>query len=164
MVISSRLSPSDIINLAIGIERRGISFYDVMAKSADSEKSRAVFDILVTMERDHLDIFQNMLDVLDNARDTSFLNDENSNYIRTLAGSFVFTDDLITGDMATQADTDIKAIELGISAEKDSLLFYYEIKNSLPEHIAKLLNKIIEEEKTHLQQLSNIKKELISRL
>jgi rubrerythrin len=135
-----------------------------MAKSADSEASRAVFDILVTMERDHLDIFQNMLVELGNSRNASFLNDEHSDYVRTLAGSAVFTDDLITGDMATQADTDIKAIELGISAEKESLLFYYEIKDNLPKHMVKLLDKIIEEEKTHLQQLFNIKKELTSGL
>jgi rubrerythrin len=135
-----------------------------MAKSADSEASRGVFDILVSVERDHLDIFQNMLDELGNSRETSFLNDEHSDYIGTLAACAVFTDDLITGDMATQADTDVKAIELGISAEKDSLLFYYEIKDVLPKHMAKLLDKIIEEEKTHLQQLSNIKKELTSRL
>ena len=132
-----------------------------MAKSADSEESRAVFDILVAMERNHLDIFQDMLDEFRNSRDTNLLDDKHSVYINTLTDNAVFTDDLITGDMAIQADTDLKAIDLGISAEKDSLLLYYEIKDILPQHMATLLDKIIEEEKTHLQQLSNIKRELV---
>ena len=132
-----------------------------MAKSADSEESRAVFDILVTMERNHLDIFQDMLDEFRNSRDTNLLDDKHSVYINTLTDNAVFTDDLITGDMAIQADTDLKAIDLGISAEKDSLLLYYEMKDILPQHMATLLDKIIEEEKTHLQQLSNIKRELV---
>ena len=132
-----------------------------MAKSADSEASRAVFDILVTMERDHLDIFQNMLDELGNSHDTNLLDDKRSVYINTLTANAVFTDDFITGDMAIQADTDLKAIDLGISAEKDSLLLYYEMKDILPQHMATLLEKIIEEEKAHLQQLSNIKRELV---
>ena len=132
----------------------------MMAKSADSETSRAVFDILVAMERNHLDTFQKMLNEMGNSRDVSFLDDKHSAYINLLIDNAVFTDDLITADMATQADTDVKAIDLGISAEKDSLLFYYEIKDSLRKHMAKLLEAIIEEEKTHLQQLSNIKREL----
>ena len=132
----------------------------MMAKSADSETSRAAFDILVAMERNHLDTFQKMLNEMGNSRDVRFLDDKHSAYINLLIDNAVFTDDLITADMATQADTDVKAIDLGISAEKDSLLFYYEIKDSLRKHMAKLLEAIIEEEKTHLQQLSNIKREL----
>jgi len=159
--MSNELTGSDIINLAIDIERRGISFYDVMAKSVDNEVSRAVFDSLVEMEREHLEIFQDMLDEIANSRTADASGDEHSDYIRVLVDNAVFTDDLITGDMATQADTDIKAIELGISAEKDSLLFYYEIKDSLPQRMVPLIDRIITEEKTHLLQLSTVKRELV---
>ena len=161
--MSIELTGSAIINLAIDIERRGISFYDVMAKSADNEISRAVFDRLVKMEREHLEIFQGMLDEIDNSRDSAASSGDHSGYISALIDSAIFTDDLITGDMATQADTDIKAIELGISAEKDSLLFYFEIKDSLPQRITPLIDRIIAEEKTHLLQLSTVKRELVKR-
>jgi rubrerythrin len=154
------LSSREIINIAIGIERRGISFYDVMAKSTDDEASRAVFEGLVEMEREHLETFQGMLDQLNGSMPEERESDVHSEYIRALMDSAVFTDDLITGEMATQADTDIKAIELGISAEKDSLLFYYEIKDSLPPRMVPLLDRIITEEQTHLWQLSTIKKRL----
>jgi rubrerythrin len=154
------LSSREIINIAIGIERRGISFYDVMAKSTDDEASRAVFEGLVEMEREHLETFQGMLDQLNDSMPEERESDVHSEYIRALMDSAVFTDDLITGEMATQADTDIKAIELGISAEKDSLLFYYEIKDSLPPRMVPLLDRIITEEQTHLLQLSTIKKRL----
>jgi rubrerythrin len=154
------LSSREIINIAIGIERRGISFYDVMAKSADDEASRAVFEGLVEMEREHLDIFRGMLEEIGESVLEETATPERSEYIRALMDSAIFTDDLITGEMATQADTDIKAIELGISAEKDSLLFYYEIKDSLPPRMVPLLDRIIAEEQTHLWQLSTIKKRL----
>ena len=64
--MSNGLSVSDIINIAIDIERRGISFYDVMAKSADSESARAMFNSLVVMEREHLEMFQGILEDIDN--------------------------------------------------------------------------------------------------
>ena len=72
----------------------------------------------------------------------------------------VFTDDMITSEMATQADSDIKAIELGISAEKDSILFYYEMKDNIPRRTVPVMDRIIAEEKLHLKQLSEIKKKL----
>jgi len=83
-----------------------------------------------------------------------------SGYIKSLAESAVFTDDLITSDMASQADTDTKAIVLGINAEKDSLLLYYEMKNILPQRMSQVIDRIIEEEKTHLLQLAAIKNEM----
>jgi len=67
---------------------------------------------------------------------------------------------MVASEMATQADSDIKAIELGISAEKDSILFYYGMKEIMPKRAHPTLDKIIAEEKLHLRQLSELKKKL----
>ncbi len=153
-------SGNELIKIAIGIERRGISFYDVMAKSMDSEIARAAFEGLADMEREHLKNFQDMLGETAAGHTGETPTPEYPDYIQTLIDEAVFSDDLITGEIATQADTDIKAVELGISAEKDSLLFYYEMKDSLPHRITPIINRIIAEEKAHLRQLSEIKKRL----
>jgi rubrerythrin len=158
--MSSGLSSREVIDIAIGIERRGISFYDVMARSADDEASRAVFEGLVEMEREHLEMFQEMLKEVDKSPAAAFINSKRSDYLEALVDSAVFTDELIIDDIVTGADTDIKAVELGINAEKDSLLFYYEIRDSLPQRMFPLLDRIIAEEKTHLRQLTVIKKHL----
>ncbi len=52
--------------------------------------------------------------------------------LQALVDSAVFTDDFITSEMATKAGSDIKALELAISAEKDSILFYYGMKEITP--------------------------------
>jgi rubrerythrin len=152
-------SGDELINIAIDIERRGISFYDVIAKSTDNEIARAVFAELAAMEREHFKTFQDMLDETSTGR-TSETAPEYPDYVRTLINEAVFSDDLITGEVAMQADSDIKAIEIGINAEKDSLLFYYEMKENIPQRSVAVLNRIIAEEKLHLQQLSEIKKRL----
>lgn len=153
-------SGRELINIAIGIERRGITFYDVMAKSTDNEIARAAFEGLVEMEREHLKTFQDMLSETDKSQSRETSSQEYSDYAQTLIDEAVFTDDTITSEIAMQADSDIKAIELGISAEKDSILFYYEMKDNIPQRIVPLINRIIAEEKSHLQQLSEIKKKL----
>jgi rubrerythrin len=62
--------------------------------------------------------------------------------------------------MAAQAESDTAALELAIMAEKDSILFYYEMKEVMPQRAQTTVNKIIAEEKSHLRQLSELKKKL----
>jgi rubrerythrin len=157
--MTDMIDAEELINIAIDIERRGISFYDVMARSTDNVIARETFEALAEMERDHLHLFQSMLG--ETANDIQeFTAAKTPGYIRTLVNEAVFSDDLVTSETAMQADSDIKAVELGISAEKDSLLFYYEIKDSIPQPLIPTIDRIIAEEKFHLQQLSAIKEKL----
>jgi rubrerythrin len=55
--VSISFSASELLNIAIDIERRGIVFYDVIAKSAENEEVRRVFQYLVDMEHQHIEIF-----------------------------------------------------------------------------------------------------------
>jgi len=151
---------NELINIAIGIERRGIAFYDVMAKSTQNVAARDIFHYLVGMEREHIQIFQGMLDEADKYEVPETYAGEYAAYLQALVDSAVFTDDLAASEMATQADSDIKAIELGISEEKDSILFYYGMKEVMPARAHPTLDKIIAEEKLHLKQLSELKRKL----
>ncbi|MFC2066464.1 ferritin family protein [Chloroflexota bacterium] len=151
-----------LIDIAIGIERRGIAFYDVMSKSTDNVATRSAFHYLADMEREHIRIFQNMLDEADKYQLPETSTEDYAGYLQTLTDNAVFTDDMVTSEMATYADNDIKALELGISAEKDSILFYYEMRDIMPKRASSAMNKIISEEKTHLRQISELKKELAS--
>jgi len=153
-------SAGELISIAMGIERRGITFYDIMAKSTDNEQARDVFEGLVQMERQHLKMFQDILDETGGQPPPEASTQEYSGYFQALVDSAVFTDDMITSEMATSAENDIQALELGIGAEKDSILFYYEMKELMPQRYVPLVNRIIAEEKSHLQQLSETRKKL----
>lgn len=153
-------SGRELINIAIGIEMRGITFYDIMARSSDSERARDLFQHLADMEREHIQIFQDMLADAEEQQPAPTATEEYARYLQALIDNAVFTDDTITSEMATQADSDIKAVELGISAEKDSILFYYQMRDIMPRPALPLMNRIIAEEKSHLWQLTEIKKEL----
>lgn len=149
---------SDLIDIAIGIERNGIAFYDIMAISTENAETSDIFRHLAQMERQHIRVFQNMLAESDTYPGAE--TEEHISYIRALAANAVFTDELVTSEMATQADSDIKALELAIAAEKDSLLFYYQMRDMIPRQANSMVNKIITEEKSHLRQLSALKQRL----
>ena len=59
--MSISFSGSELVNIAIGVEKRGIAFYDALAMSTDEATARDIFQRLANMEREHAQIFQNML-------------------------------------------------------------------------------------------------------
>ncbi len=158
--MSISFSGSELINIAIGIERLGIAFYDIMTKSTENAATRDTFQYLADMERQHIQIFQDMLREADKYQPSETYTGEHNAYLQALVDSAVFTDEMVTSEMATQADSDIEAIELAIGAEKDSILFYYEMKDIMPRRALSTVNKIVAEEKSHLRQLSELGKKL----
>jgi len=158
--MSISFSGSELINIAIGIEGRGIVFYDVMAKSTQNEAAREVFNYLADMERDHIEAFKNMLEGADKFQIPADESKQYTAYLRALVDSAVFSDDMVTSEMAAQAESDAAALELAIRAEKDSILFYYEMKEVMPRRAQATVDNIIAEEKSHLRQLSELKKKL----
>ena len=153
-------SGSELINIAIGIERRGIVFYDIMASSTKNSATREVFHYLADMEREHIKTFQGMLGEADKYQPSPDQAGEYTAYLQALVDSAVFSDDLVTSEMATRAESDIEALELAIGAEKDSILFYYQMRDIMPQRAQPTVNKVIAEEKSHLRQLSELKKKL----
>jgi rubrerythrin len=153
---------NEIINIAIGIERRGIAFYDVLARSTQNAKARQIFQYLVGMEREHILIFQDMLDEADKYEVPEAFAGEYGAYLQALVDSAVFTDDAVTSELAAQSENDIAALELGINAEKDSILFYYEMREMMPKAARAKIDKVITEEKQHLRQLSELRNTLAS--
>jgi len=158
--VSIHFTSEEIINLAIDIERRGIAFYDTMARSTESAALRSAFQFLVNMERQHVQVFLGMQTEAERYQPLENYTAEHGAYLEALAASAVFTDDMVTSEMATKINSDIEALEMAIGAEKDSILFYYELRDIMPQTSHSLLSQVISEEKSHLRQLSQLKKEL----
>ena len=158
--MSISFSGSELINIAIGIERRGIAFYDIMTRSTENTMARDVFQHLADMEREHAQIFQGMLSEADKYQPSEAYTGEYAAYLQALVDSAVFSDNMVTSEITTRVESDIEALELAIGAEKDSILFYYEMRDIMPRGVQPTVNKIITEEKSHLRQLSELKKKL----
>jgi rubrerythrin len=157
--LSIVFSAGEVIHIAIGIEKRGITFYDIMARSTDDAQAREVFEGLVGMEREHLKTFQGMRGEVGGQPPPAASGQEYSGYFQALVDNAVFTEDMIASGTAAD-ESDIQALDLAIGAEKDSILFYYEMKDIIPRRFVPLVERIITEEKSHFQQLSEIKKKI----
>ena len=158
--MSISFSGSELINVALSIEHSGIAFYDIMTKSTENEAARTAFKYLADMERQHVKAFQDMLGETGKYKSADTITEEHAGYVKALVDSAVFSDDMLNSELANKVNSDIDAVELAIGAEKDSILFYYEMKELMPQNAQAAVNGIISEEKTHLGQLSGLKKKL----
>lgn len=153
-------SGRELIEIAIGIEENGAIFYDSLAGSTKNPEARDTYKNLADKEREHAAIFQNMMVTVSEYKPPETYTEQYDIYLKALIDSLVFTDDKVTRQMARKVNSDAGAVQIAMGAEKDSILFYVEVRDLVRRSERKLVGKIIEEEKSHLRQLMEIKKSL----
>ena len=153
-------SGRELLEIAIGIERNGAIFYDSLAGFTKNPGARDTYKNLADKEREHSAIFQRMLDSVGESKPPETFTEQYNLYLKALIDSLVFADDKVSLKMAKNVNNDAEAIQIGMGAEKDSILFYVEVKDLARRSDRKVVRKIIEEEKSHLRQLTEIKKSL----
>ncbi len=153
-------SGSELVDIAIGIERKGVAFYDSLATSTRDTIARGAYKYLADKEREHIGIFQNMLGSVSEYQPSENYTEESDQYLKALVDSAVFSDDQVAREMAQKVGSDAEAIQIALGAEKDSILFYSEMRGLVRHSDREVIDKITEEERSHLRQLSDLKKGL----
>jgi rubrerythrin len=153
-------SGRELIEIAIGIEKNGAIFYDSLASSSKNPAVLDTYKYLADQEREHTAVFQKMLGSVSESKPQEAYTEQYNLYLKALIDSLVFTDDKVTRQMARKVSGDAEAIQIAMGAEKDSILFYVEVRDLVRRSDRKVVGKIIEEEKSHLRKLTQIKKSL----
>jgi rubrerythrin len=156
-------SGRELIDIAIGIERNGAAFYHSVAESTGNEIAKGTYEYLAGEELKHIQVFQSMLGSVADYRPPETYSEEYDLYLRALIDSRVFPDDQTAYEMAQRVTSDAEAIQIALGAEKDSILFYSEMWALVRQSDRELVAKIIEEERSHLRQLSALKGSLSKR-
>lgn len=155
--MSLAFSPSELYSIAIAVERRGAAFYDTLARSCQTNEVQKAFLTLAANEHQHIQTFQKLLAAAPKTPSEGFDTDEYAGYFKALVDSSVFNDDLATSELVAQVDSDVQALEVGIGAEKDSILFYEQLNEITAGDAGDDISRIISEEKAHLRTLVGIK-------
>ena len=155
------VSGSELAKIAIGIERNGAAFYDSLAESTGDEKARDMYGELADKERMHIKIFEDMSSQLADYQPPEIYTEDYDLYMKALVDSSVFSNDQEAREMAQKVTSDSEALQIGINAEKDSILFYSEMRELVRQSDRDVINYIIDEERSHLKRLSDLKNKLV---
>ena len=150
-------SGSEIVEMGINIEKNGRDFYRELVKSSKSKTAQEVFGLLAREEESHIKTFEGMLSTVKKYEPSEAYPGEYFAYIKSLASEYVFTKENKGLDIAKSAKGDLEAIQLGIGFEKDSILFYSEMKKFVLKGEQKIVDRLLEEEKIHLRKLNELK-------
>jgi len=153
-------SGSELLEIATSIERNGMAFYQAVADKTTRKDARDIYNYLAGEEKKHLDTFKGMSDSLGQAKPQETYTEEYTLYLKSLVDSVVFPKVSEVEQKADRAFDEIGAIDTGIQAEKDSILFYIELQNSVRERDRNVVGNVVDEERKHLRQLSDLKKKL----
>jgi rubrerythrin len=150
-------SGSELLEVAVGIEKNGAAFYQALAEKSQDESTQAIYRHLAAEEIKHQKTFLSMLDEVGHYQPPQDYAEAYRFYLKSLVDSSVFTDVAHARQIAAKTSSDKQALDIGIQAEKDSILFYSEMKNLVKPADQQIIINIIDEERDHLNQLSQLK-------
>jgi len=159
--MSVLFTAAEIVTMAIEAEKNGLAFYQAMATKTKDDNVRNIFAFLAEEEAEHKDSFQALFDDL-SVVDMSHTDEaEYHNYLNALASTRIFKPDVNMDELVQNITTDIEAVDIAISTEKESILFYYELREQVQNEGRGNINEVIKEEKTHLARLVALREALV---
>jgi rubrerythrin len=148
---------SEVVGIAIRIEQGGFRFYSDIQKMIKDEKANEIFRYLAGEEKKHEALFSNMLDKIGQIDTPASMKEDYELYVQSIADSHIFRDDKSAAASALSIKGLHDALDMGMAFEKDSILFFREMLNYVPESRHKTIEILIEEEKKHLIKLAALK-------
>jgi rubrerythrin len=148
----------EVFEIAQQIERNGARFYTRAAEALGKGQTASLLLDLAEMEHAHERIFAKMSKELAPQEKEQPLYDpygESDQYLRALAGGHVFDLTADPNEWLGEGRGHADVLRKSIGVEKDSILFYLGMRDSVPEKLGKeRIEGIIKQEMNHVSLLA----------
>ena len=150
------LTGDEIIEIATRLEESGEAFYIEAAAKAKDAGAKALFEELALQEQYHRQAFQQMgRDVVEFALSPEQW-DEFQAYTGALLQNHFFSNPENALNIAAPAEDERAALQAALGFEKETLLFFHELRGAVRGPGRQTVDRIIQEEKQHVQRLSGM--------
>ena len=148
----------EIVEIAVQIEINGRDFYNTLSGKTKDKTTKEIFEHLAEEEEKHMQKFREILEKFHKYEPKESYPQEYFSYLNSLASDVIFTQKDKGSELAKKMKTRHEAVDFGVKAEKDSILFYEGIKKVTPQSEHPIVNEVITEEQNHLTQLIDLRK------
>lgn len=148
---------SELVELAIAIERNGEEFYTSLKESAQGEKAREVFDWLAAEEKKHIEVFQALLEPLKKHEPVETYPGEYEGYMKEVADSHVFIKKDAGKRLAKGFGSSLEGITMAVRFEKDTILFFQAMRQFIPDAQWETVDELTNEERKHIVKLKELR-------
>jgi len=149
----------EMVEMAINMEEEGIKFYTMAMEKVDDPESKKTFEFLRDEEYKHINTFRGLYSDMAGREgmkdsDLYLLDPEMQSYFRAYVECTALPCKGAANQAIEEAAGEEEILRLGLQIEKDSLLFYQDLKHHSPyPDAAELLDGIIAEERKHFNQI-----------
>lgn len=148
---------TDIVEMALELERSGEIFYRTVSGKVRSPKVRALFEDLAAEEDKHYAAFKGLSST---AWETSPSSEEEWDqylmYLQATIQSAFFEGSDKALALAEQVTDEREAIQMAMGFEKETMLFFYDLRDKVSGADKGVVERIIAEEKTHVRRLAEM--------
>jgi rubrerythrin len=148
--------PAEIFQFAIRIEENGEFFYNTVAQQVASTEVKELFMALAGEESKHKATYEKLLSKIETYDPPEMYPGEYFEYLRAYADNHIFPLEKMKKEVATITTAEA-ALKYAMAREIESILYYQELKNIVPENEKAKIDSIIEEERRHYVKLSGCK-------
>lgn len=151
--MSIQLTGPDVIDLAVQTETRGETFYRGAIAKADTQDAKALFTYLADEEVRHREVFEGLSAQIVFTEVDSTTWEDAIGYIEAAVDREFFVSDAPIRAIPV-GDTVEEMIKQAIDFEKQTLLFFYGLRDLVQPSNRLLIDRIIDEEKDHVRRLA----------
>jgi rubrerythrin len=148
---------NEIFEMAEEMERNGAKFYRKAAQNTSDKQTKQMLLDMADMEDGHLATFQEMREQLSGQEKgwTVFDPDNQSVlYLQTMADARGYEGKISPSKELTGSETPKEILETALNSEKESVVFYFGLKNLVPPKAGRdKVEAIILEELSHITTL-----------
>lgn len=146
-----RFSIREVIEQAVQTEKLGYQFYTRMAEQfKENEGLRKLFETLAVKELRHEKTFSELREITGDMEPEGW--EEVSQYLRAIVESEFFLGKNKSLPSLAHLKTPSEAVNFAIGFEKETLLYFYAIRDAVKEK--EIVDEIINEEKSHIMWLN----------
>jgi rubrerythrin len=148
---------TDIVEMALELEKSGEIFYTAVAEKAASSQVRELFQELAEQEKHHYKAFSKLSKTIwDQSTAAEGDWDQYLMYLQATIQSAFFegSDKALT--LTEQATDEKEALQMAIEFEKETMLFFYDLRDKVSDVDREIVERVIAEEKDHVRRLASM--------
>lgn len=152
----TNFNSGEIMEIAIQMEQSGQQFYEKALTIATDDKLKEMLVYLAQEEGNHIQKFTEIGEKLKQGfMPHETFAGEYEEYIKSLVNSHIFKLTEVE-DLIKQVNNDNDILRFAISFEKDSIVFFQELKRFANQAASEILEELVNEEREHIKKIAAV--------
>jgi rubrerythrin len=145
-----------MVQIAVQLEQNGQAFYQAAASRAHNDEVQHLLEFLGKEEERHERVFLGMLPEEKEHRPAQEYAGQKSAFIQALLEERLLPADEIVAQVLPGLKSDSEVLDFALGFEKDTIIFYYEMRHLLDAAQCGIMDEILAQEKVHVERLRRL--------